>query len=123
MQEPQLIRTIRWPVVAALMGAFGIFAMCLLPILMLFWWILFMTVEINTPMEGKPRPVLDAIIFCAFAAFMVGDFMVAWYGYKGLRWKYVFRESKKCLGCQYDLTGNVSGVCPECGTPIVTRAS
>ena len=21
-----------------------------------------------------------------------------------------------CVGCGYDLTGNVSGVCPECGT-------
>jgi hypothetical protein len=23
-----------------------------------------------------------------------------------------------CLSCGYDLTGNVSGICPECGTPI-----
>ena len=23
-----------------------------------------------------------------------------------------------CIGCGYDLTGNVSGVCPECGTVI-----
>lgn len=23
-----------------------------------------------------------------------------------------------CQKCEYDLTGNVSGVCPECGTPI-----
>jgi len=23
-----------------------------------------------------------------------------------------------CGKCQYDLTGNVSGVCPECGTPV-----
>lgn len=25
---------------------------------------------------------------------------------------------KQCLECGYDLTGNVSGVCPECGTPV-----
>lgn len=25
-----------------------------------------------------------------------------------------------CPVCNYDLTGNVSGTCPECGTPIVT---
>jgi uncharacterized RDD family membrane protein YckC len=25
-----------------------------------------------------------------------------------------------CLGCGYDLTGNVSGVCPECGTAVPT---
>ena len=24
----------------------------------------------------------------------------------------------QCAKCEYDLTGNVSGVCPECGTPI-----
>ncbi len=23
-----------------------------------------------------------------------------------------------CAGCGYNLTGNVSGICPECGTPI-----
>jgi hypothetical protein len=26
-----------------------------------------------------------------------------------------------CVKCKYDLTGNVSGVCPECGTPIQPR--
>ena len=26
------------------------------------------------------------------------------------------RLSGVCVGCGYDLTGNVSGVCPECGT-------
>lgn len=23
-----------------------------------------------------------------------------------------------CIKCQYDLTGNTSGICPECGTPL-----
>jgi len=23
-----------------------------------------------------------------------------------------------CVECAYDLTGNISGICPECGTPI-----
>jgi hypothetical protein len=26
------------------------------------------------------------------------------------------RDTGKCLHCGYDLTDNVSGVCPECGT-------
>lgn len=29
----------------------------------------------------------------------------------------------QCRHCAYDLTGNVSGVCPECGTNIVNKAS
>ena len=24
----------------------------------------------------------------------------------------------ECPRCGYDLTGNISGICPECGTPI-----
>jgi len=26
----------------------------------------------------------------------------------------------RCVKCGYDLTGNVSGICPECGTPVLT---
>lgn len=26
-----------------------------------------------------------------------------------------------CTNCGYNLTGNVSGICPECGTPIETE--
>ena len=29
-------------------------------------------------------------------------------------------EVKICLQCGYDLTGNISGVCPECGSPTET---
>src|SRR5688500_10095318 len=29
----------------------------------------------------------------------------------------------RCLACGYDLTGNVSGTCPECGTAIPARSS
>ena len=28
------------------------------------------------------------------------------------------REHSLCVTCGYDLTGNVSGVCPECGTKV-----
>ncbi len=28
----------------------------------------------------------------------------------------------RCRTCEYDLIGNVSGVCPECGTPVSTTA-
>jgi len=28
------------------------------------------------------------------------------------------RRAGECVGCGYDLTGNVSGVCPECGSAI-----
>jgi len=28
------------------------------------------------------------------------------------------RRARKCTGCAYDLTSNVSGVCPECGRVV-----
>lgn len=30
-------------------------------------------------------------------------------------------DNQKCRECRYDLTGNVSGVCPECGTRITSQ--
>ena len=33
------------------------------------------------------------------------------------------RASGQCLQCGYPLTGNVSGVCPECGTAIAKNAN
>jgi len=27
----------------------------------------------------------------------------------------------RCLSCGYDITGNESGICPECGTPVSPR--
>lgn len=42
----------------------------------------------------------------------------------GIAWqsKPVFPDNR-CHQCDYDLTGNVSGICPECGTPIPTPPS
>jgi len=28
------------------------------------------------------------------------------------------RKKGLCLKCGYDLTGNVTGICPECGNPL-----
>jgi uncharacterized protein (DUF433 family) len=28
---------------------------------------------------------------------------------------------RQCLGCGYRLTGNTSGICPECGSPVTAR--
>jgi hypothetical protein len=43
-----------------------------------------------------------------------------------LRWLRQVRRGKllvlPCPKCSYSLTGNVSGVCPECGTPIARVA-
>jgi hypothetical protein len=35
-----------------------------------------------------------------------------------IRWAKRAREPGRCPKCGYDLTGNTSGVCPECGTML-----
>ncbi|UCG32128.1 MAG: hypothetical protein JSU68_10725 [Phycisphaerales bacterium] len=35
--------------------------------------------------------------------------------YTGLRWRTIEHDGHHCGDCGYDLTGNVSGICPECG--------
>lgn len=35
-----------------------------------------------------------------------------------IAWRSTRRRPGHCRKCQYDLTGNVSGVCPECGAEI-----
>ncbi len=42
--------------------------------------------------------------------------VVAGVGWNIMRTRVVVGNS--CAQCSYDLTGNVSGVCPECGTPV-----
>jgi hypothetical protein len=39
-----------------------------------------------------------------------------------LRWRWARRPARgTCASCGYNLTGNVSGVCPECGKPLPKR--
>jgi hypothetical protein len=56
---------------------------------------------------------LVAIAFAALPAF------------RALVWRRQRRERDAreglCPACRYNLTGNVSGVCPECGTPIASK--
>ena len=44
------------------------------------------------------------------------------YAWRLQRYRMAVRKGL-CLVCRYDLTGNVSGVCPECGTAIPKSAS
>jgi hypothetical protein len=54
-----------------------------------------------------------AVKVSAVSALLLAASIVAWRGR---------RKPNKghCQHCGYDLTGNVSGVCPECGTGITS---
>jgi uncharacterized membrane protein YvbJ len=38
--------------------------------------------------------------------------------YSCLQWTFAEYDGTSCPKCDYDLTGNISGICPECGSPV-----
>ena len=69
-----------------------------------------------------------AFIFPILASLLTGLYVVIWLYSRqapddpgGVFWREEQRRRRRlglCLKCGYDLTGNESGVCPECGSPI-----
>jgi hypothetical protein len=49
------------------------------------------------------------------------SYFVARKAYFHSMWQPFDPSLKKCHVCAYDLTGNLSGVCPECGTQVPAR--
>ncbi|GJM24120.1 MAG: hypothetical protein DHS20C16_05350 [Phycisphaerae bacterium] len=56
---------------------------------------------------------MGAILILAIVAYLVARRI-----YIRSRWTIVIHVAPKCYHCRYDLTGNESGICPECGTTI-----
>ena len=65
-------------------------------------------------------------VFAFIARWSIGAVLATWVVLRSLRVLSDgrLREPKpkhvlgRCLDCGYNLTGNVSGICPECGTPV-----
>jgi hypothetical protein len=53
--------------------------------------------------------------------FLVAGLIVAW-GNRRYR-RMVRSRNELCTKCEYDLTGNVSGICPECGERVDAQAT
>jgi hypothetical protein len=50
--------------------------------------------------------------------------VIPWIGWRKLRRRRLLARNQVhllCRGCGYNLTGNTSGVCPECGMPVPSR--
>ncbi len=58
-------------------------------------------------------PLLTAILFAV--SFISTAVLVLWLTTPSSQ-----HPNGRCIRCRYDLTGNLSGVCPECGTPTGT---
>ena len=71
--------------------------------------------DVETPVDW----FVVAVVACAFGS--VGCRLPCVLDELFERWVTAYRARRRgfrCDQCDYNLTGNVSGVCPECGTPI-----
>ena len=61
-------------------------------------------------------------VYILFALCLIGFGIAVWFTWQDIRRRLRAELAKKgvpiCVPCGYNLTGNVSGVCPECGTKI-----
>jgi len=72
-------------------------------------------VDLGVPFDFLPEAVVLGILT---SAAVVLAYLPSRWIYTSLRWKEADETGKYCITCGYDLRGNESGVCSECGTKI-----
>lgn len=63
-------------------------------------------------------PYLGAVVLLPLTVFMRA-YTLHFLEQFGPQWRFFVHDGPRCVRCGYNLTGNVSGICPECGTPVV----
>jgi hypothetical protein len=62
-------------------------------------------------------PYINAVVFLPLSVFY-RSYSLYYLEQFGTEWRLFPSENLKCAHCGYNLTGNVSGVCPECGNAV-----
>jgi hypothetical protein len=62
----------------------------------------------------------SGVVFPCWSVLLLSSLLPVWWAIRA-RTKPAMNRST-CSTCGYDLTGNVSGVCPECGTAIPAKS-
>ena len=73
--------------------------------------------DFSAPMADLMKWLIIATIVAAAASMVmciVVHFLNTW-----RKWRFFSRDRNSCPKCGYDLTGHVSGTCPECGRKLL----
>ena len=77
---------------------------------------------LTTLLTGTVGAELGALPTISFVALLFLSILLPYLGvrflYFKLRWRTVLTDEPHCNSCGYNLTGNESGKCPECATPV-----
>ena len=112
-----------WPVCLAVAAAVCAVAMPLDMYLILacHWW-LHRDSAAGSFDESAVFLAFTKVIMVLIMTFLFGlSYGLSRFAYWKLRWQRV--EPGTCVRCDYNLTGNVTGICPECGEPISCTGS
>ena len=114
----QVRREERYPFAAALAVALVLFPVTLVPAMLIVLIAARAVVGESGCGVAMPRNefLAGAIRFFVYGAPLMIAYAAARFGFSLVRWRRVV--SPDYCQCGYDLTGNVSGVCSECGTPV-----
>jgi hypothetical protein len=78
-----------------------------------------LTTHFGMALNQRPYPEVAVVPYPIVAMlFAIAPWVWTW------RWHRDHRSTSfaRCIRCHYNLTGNTSGVCPECGTAVVESA-
>ena len=73
---------------------------------------------VRQPGDESSRVGTGILMFFVLLSSILVPAAAASFIYTRLRWKYVASDHPLCTECGYILTGNKSGDCPECATPV-----
>ena len=119
----KMIKKERLSVAAALAAAILAFPLVLVAAGFVVCWITIGVVNCVCRITAAPTPtclqfdvVLSGIVW---GLPILTAYYVSRVVYVGMRWQRVeAQKGRYCVNCEYDLTGNVSGRCPGCGTSV-----
>ena len=113
----RLAREVRFPIWGSLCVAVPVFllvfSMTAFSLTMVVWMLL-------GPRLSSELLGLGIVLGTCGGAIGLG-FIIARDVYTSCRWRLVEDGTPYCHNCDYNLTGNESGICPECGEPITTE--
>ena len=73
---------------------------------------------LSLPMSVFANPYLHVAMGIVFTVIPITVYGLLTYWFAPVHREYRRRKKGLCVKCSYNLTGNVSGVCPECGEKI-----
>ena len=77
-----------------------------------------MALALSLPVRVIANPYLHIMLSIIFIIAPITAYGLLTYWLGPVHREYRRRKKGLCIKCGYDLTGNVSGVCPECGERI-----